>query len=122
MRVLLIIALAALSSWLFYDRYDLQKQITQLKDKDSGTQSELEKTKKTGDMAIAELAKFSPERAALLSKLNNQEMTLRQQDDMLKQKQAELDRLAKKKTWLQEEIDRRGDPLSPKPTTPTGRR
>lgn len=115
MKALLIVSFGALSGWLFYERSHLKDEVTHLHDNISKTQTELDQTKRTGDLAMAELTKLSPERAALIGKLG-------QQPSVLSQKQAELDRLPKKKTWLQDEIDHRSNPLEPKSNHQGGRR
>jgi hypothetical protein len=127
MRILLILILAGLSTWLLYDRTatkeKLQLALDKLSETQSRMQSALDSSKKETEVALEQVRQLSPERQGLLVKLQQQQIAtvskqaeVNQKEAELAKKQAEVERLSRK-TWLQDQIESRGDPLA-RPATP----
>src|SRR4051812_5796416 len=131
MRVLLILILGALSGWSLYDRNDLKQQLTQTADKLKQAQSDLDASSKKTESATLELNRISAEHQALVAKLDAEQTqhqavladSLRHEAELkaaaaAAAAKAEADRLAKN-TWLQQQIEKRGDPLARPANPPT---
>jgi len=127
MRILLILILGALSGWSLYDRNDLKQQLTQSLDKLKQAQCDLEASNKKTESATVELNKISAQHQALVARLQADQTqheavladSLRHEAELkaaAAAAKAEADRLAQK-NWLQQQIEKRGDPLA-RPANP----